>query len=86
MIGIIIVTLIALFLGILIILIDNSKEEIEDLTKLLPGYNCNACGFGSCEGMARAILENTNNYKKCKFLKGESKEKIEEYLKNRKNG
>jgi len=52
---------------------------------LLPGYNCGACGFGSCDGMAKAMLENVDNYKKCKPLRGELLKEMETYIQKIKN-
>ena len=35
------------------------KEDVrvEELTNLLPGYNCGACGFPGCNGLANAIID-----------------------------
>ncbi len=75
--GIIILIIIVVVLyGIVIFFV----EDEDVLLKYLPGYNCNACGFGSCKGMCKAILKDKNNYKKCKPLKGEKKKKLEKYL------
>lgn len=84
MIGIIIMTIVALLLSILLVVIDafaNKKDDkSEEYLKLLPGYNCGACGFGSCQGMSEAMCENVMNYKKCRPLRGEKLEKMEEHL------
>lgn len=83
MIGIIITTSIALLLGLIIVFIDNITEvnnKENEYLKLLPGYNCGACGFGSCSGMAHQMCENINNYKRCKPLKGEKLIRMEEYI------
>lgn len=84
MIGIIIMTVVALFLSILLVIVDtfaNKKnDKCEEYLKLLPGYNCGACGFGSCQGMSEAMCDNAMNYKKCRPLRGEKLEKMEEYL------
>ena len=70
MIGILIFTMTALILGTLLVLTDNHyKKENDKIEENLPGYNCGACGFGSCAGMKEAILKNHENYKKCKFIK-----------------
>ena len=70
MLGIIIFTVTGLLLSIPLVLLDNKlKQEDNKIDKYLPGYNCGACGFGSCAGMKEAILENKENYKKCKFIK-----------------
>lgn len=81
--GIIILGLTALILGIILsvtqeLLRDKRVEEIE---KRLPGYNCGACGHGSCKGMAEAILENKEEYEKCRILKGDKLIELENYLK-----
>lgn len=75
MIVILIFTLTAFLLSIIIVLTDNyfQKDNIdEEIINKLPGYNCGACGYGSCEGMKEAILKNKNNYHKCKFIKDEN--------------
>ncbi len=71
MIGIIIFTITGLVLGIPLVLIDNHYKKTDKIEEYLPGYNCGACGFGSCAGMKEAILKNSENYKKCKFIKNE---------------
>lgn len=81
--GIVILTLVALLLGILIVLIESKLKEEDikdDYEKRLPGINCGACGFGSCKGMALAMLEDVNNYKKCRPLRGDKLKEMEEFL------
>lgn len=86
MIGILIMTLTALILGIILVLTDlfiNKKDEKqEEFLKRLPGYNCGACGFGSCTGMAEAMCKNKENYKKCRPLRGDKLKEMEEYIEN----
>lgn len=85
MIGIIIMTLLALILGLVLVLIDskiNKKSKSEIYLELLPGYNCGACGYAGCKGMSEAMLEDVNNYKKCKPLRGDKLKELEEYIKN----
>ena len=80
MIGIIIFTITGLILSIPLVIIDNQyNKKIDKIEQYLPGYNCGACGFGSCAGMKEAILDNKKNYKKCKFIK--NKEAIEYFEK-----
>lgn len=72
MIGILILTLIAFIISFIIIVIDDKTNESNlktDIEKSLPGYNCGGCGFGSCKGMVEKILEDPNNYTKCRVLK-----------------
>lgn len=84
MIGIIIITLCALIIGVILVNLDNEKQDSkkEEYLKRLPGYNCGACGFGSCEGMAEAMCKSIENYKKCKPLRGDKLKQMEEYLNN----
>lgn len=80
MIGILILTTLGFISGITIMLIsnDSSNINIEKIEKMLPGYNCNACGFGSCKGMANNAIKDKTLLKKCKPL---SKEKYQEIIK-----
>ena len=83
MIGILIVTSIAFILGLIIVNLDSKLQENSKENKyleLLPGYNCGACGFGNCLGMAKKMCEDINNYEKCKPLKGEKLKIMQEYV------
>ena len=84
MIGILIVTILAFLLGLIIVLLEakleNDNIQAKNFLKLLPGFNCGSCGFGSCKGMAEAMCENIDNYKKCRPLKNEQLHKMEEYI------
>jgi len=83
MIGIIIMTVLALILSLILVIVDtklNKEDKSEIYLELLPGYNCGACGYAGCKGMSEAMLENINNYKKCKPLRGEKLKKLEEYI------
>lgn len=84
MIGILIMTLVALILGTLLVLTDlfiNKKDiKEEEFFKRLPGYNCGACGFGSCSGMAKEMCKNVECYKKCRPLRGDKLKEMEDYI------
>ncbi len=82
MIGILIVTLLAFFLSLIIVILDSKLQNKKEgkFLELLPGYNCGACGFGSCSGMAKKMCEDINAYKKCKPLKGQNLENMEDYI------
>lgn len=84
MIGIIILTVLALVLSIVLVTVEqklNKQEKKEEkFLDLLPGYNCGACGFGSCDGMAAAMLDDIDNYKKCKPLRGDALKEMEAYI------
>ncbi len=56
---------IALFLGILIILVNallpkekDKPEKVKKLLELVPKRDCGACGYAGCEEYVRAIAEN----------------------------
>ena len=73
----------SLLLGILVtifskILYVKEDTRIEEVTKMLPGYNCGACGFGSCSGMMHALMKDKNAINKCRVCK--NKEEIIKFL------
>ena len=82
--GIIILGVTALILGIILSVTQEllRDKRVEELEKKLPGYNCGACSHGSCKGMAEAILENKEEYHKCRILKGDKLADLESYLQN----
>lgn len=82
---IIVMTLTAFIISIIVVIIDSkfkieTKQDNSKIEELLPGLNCGGCGFGSCNGMACAIRENKENYKKCRPLRGEKLEKFEKEI------
>ncbi|MDD3392009.1 MAG: (Fe-S)-binding protein [Bacilli bacterium] len=88
MLAVVIMTIISLFISIILVntneyLDDKSKQE-KKIMSFLPLYNCGACGFNSCEGMAEAIIVNPSNYLKCKPMTDKGKKEIEAYLKKNK--
>ena len=56
---------------------DNRKEE---LTALLPGYNCGACGNPGCAAMAVKLLDGQAQVEQCKPSKPDQREAIKAYL------
>lgn len=88
MIGILIVTVSALVLGIILMIVESKFSKEVDLEKefekLLPNYNCGACGFDTCKGMSKAMMEDPLNYKKCRPLRGEKLREMEAYLRRHK--
>ena len=82
--GILILTITALISSIILVTINSTinKEDPKEkeIESMLPGLNCGGCGFGSCHGMACQILKNKEAYQNCRPLRGEKKEKLEEYL------
>lgn len=57
-------------------------SRVEDITKILPGANCGACGFPGCSGLAEGIVNDGVSPKNCKSLKEENVCKITEILTN----
>ncbi len=55
--------------------------RIEELTAMLPGYNCGSCGFAGCAGLAEDIIKNGTSVNSCKPCQSQAKAKINEYLK-----
>lgn len=54
--------------------------RVEDITKMLPGYNCGGCGYPGCAGMAEALVNKESEVTSCKPSKPEVKEAIKKYL------
>ena len=54
--------------------------RVEDITKMLPGYNCGGCGYPGCAGMAEALVHKESDVTSCKPSKPEAKEAIKQYL------
>lgn len=80
---IIIVTVLGFVLSLLLVSVESfvqKNPQKNEYLDLLPGYNCGSCGYGGCEKMSEAMLEDVMNYKKCRPLKGEALERMEEYL------
>lgn len=84
MIGVLIITSVALLLSILLVIIDkltSEKYSSKEYLEKLPGYNCGTCGYAGCAGMADALLTDKEAYKKCRLLKGDKLKELEELLK-----
>ena len=72
MIGVIYFTIIACVLSIVITILNNylfKNNKEDEILKMLPGYNCGACGFGSCSGMMHALMKDKNAINKCRVCK-----------------
>ena len=82
MIGVIIITVVAFILSLVLVFIEGAVNTKEDkIRALLPGYNCGGCGYGSCDGMAKALADKTGDIDKCRPMKKDEKEKLKEYIK-----
>lgn len=81
MIGVIYFTIIACVLSIVITILNNylfKNNKEDEILKMLPGYNCGACGFGSCSGMMHALMKDKDAINKCRVCK--EKEEIIKFL------
>jgi len=76
--GLVFGILIAILSKVLYVQEDHRIEEVE---KMLPGYNCGACGKSGCHAVATAIIEEGFSPDYCKPIKKEQVEKLKEYLK-----
>lgn len=76
---------VALVLGVCILLISricNIKEDprIGEVTELLAGANCGACGYPGCSGYAKALIDGTANLDACGQTSAEHKVQISNIL------
>lgn len=55
--------------------------RLGEVTNMLPGANCGACGYPGCSGMAEAIVFEGANPANCKPGKAEMVAQIKAYLK-----
>ena len=55
-------------------------SRVETVNSLLPQFNCGACGFPGCMGLAEAIVAQEGHVSDCKPIKPEGKEAIYEYI------
>jgi electron transport complex protein RnfB len=69
-----------------LIAITNAKMRVEedprldDLTDLLPGANCGACGFAGCRAFAEAVIRGETPPATCTVMSGVELEDVAEYL------
>ncbi|MFA5006139.1 MAG: (Fe-S)-binding protein [Candidatus Izemoplasmatales bacterium] len=61
-------------------------HRIQDVEHLLPNYNCGACGYPGCKGMAEAIIAGKAVPAQCKPIKKEEIEILNQYLEALKTG
>ena len=69
--------LIAILSKVLYVKIDT---RIEEICKMLPGYNCGGCGKSGCNGLAIDIVENGESPYCCNAMTKECAMKIIEKL------
>ena len=75
-------------LGFLVSLI-SSKFKVEedtrltDIVNMLPGANCGGCGSPGCQAFGDKLFNKEATVSGCKVIKGEAKEKLEAYIKEK---
>lgn len=63
-------------------LVVEEDNRIPDVTEMLPGANCGACGYPGCSGFATALVEGeAKKVSTCRVSNSEAREKIVAYLK-----
>lgn len=81
-----VIGLIGAFLGLILSIASKLFEVVEDprfarVAELLPGYNCGACGFAGCQGLANALVsKEAKSAKLCKPSTQEQRDAIVAYL------
>jgi len=55
-------------------------ERTAKVIEMLPGYNCGACGYPGCSGLANALVNGEVTKVLCKPAKEEARVEIAEYL------
>jgi Na+-translocating ferredoxin:NAD+ oxidoreductase RNF subunit RnfB len=53
-----------------------TDKNVEKIMEMLPKFNCGACGYGSCEGLAKKAAKNPEEIRKCVNLDECEKEKF----------
>ena len=86
LIAILVVVLIAFIMGLLISIVSikfkvEVDSRLEEVSKLLPGVNCGACGSAGCNAFAEKICAKEADENGCKVIRGEAKAKLQEYIK-----
>ena len=69
--------LIAFFSKVFAVRVD---ERVSRVTEMLPGYNCGACGYPGCAGLAEKIVAGKADVKLCKPGKQDMRDAIRNYL------
>ncbi len=73
--------IIGLVLGISSILLEVKVDErVQEVYEALPHFNCGACGFPGCQGMAQGLINSEVPISNCKPSKPDRREKIKKIL------
>lgn len=81
-----VIGLIGAVLGLILSIASNVFAVVEDpryaqVAQLLPGYNCGACGYPGCQGLANALVDKeTSDVRRCKPSNQAQRDSIVQYL------
>lgn len=72
---------IGILLGVASIIFEVKVDErVVEVYEALPHFNCGACGFPGCQGMAQGLINSEVPISNCKPSKPDRREKIKEIL------
>ena len=57
-------------------------QRVQEVTNMLPGYNCGGCGYPGCSGLAEAFVSKEVDQFICRPSKPDAKQAIIDYLAN----
>lgn len=86
--ALVIVAAIGAILGLLLGIADRYlqvevDERVAQVYEMLPHFNCGACGYPGCQGMAEGLVNGeAKTVSLCKPSKAEQRTRIKEYLDN----
>lgn len=83
---IIVMVSLGIIFGVLIAFSSKAFHVEEDktllqLTEMMPGYNCGACGRSGCKALAQAILDGDGKVNDCKPMKSDQRVIVEKFVK-----
>lgn len=85
--GVVILTLLAFILALVLSVVNlylqKDDERISKITELLPGFNCGACSFPGCKGMAENCIKDLSLLDRCRALKQDKKDDIKRIVNNK---
>lgn len=55
-------------------------ERVQEVYEALPHFNCGACGYPGCQGMAQGLIKSEVPISNCKPSKPDAREKIHKIL------
>jgi len=83
--AVIILAILGVVLGVILGLADKFLKveidsRVEQISSMLPQFNCGACGFPGCMGLAEAIVAQEGRVSACTPLKADAAQEIYQYI------